>query len=1129
MAVLIGCQSNPTAPDIDSQVWDTASSEPASGGVRQCLGYYSIAVDTKTLEAEPIPLRSAELHLNLTGILNTTMGIGVVGVPSESDPANGYISLNITLTHPFATKPQLSGFDVKGILMTPGTLSISPLVFADIDETRLKNADGYTRWWNPTEFTAPGMFGYIHGNLANAMGGQLTATVNPYKLFADRLEAMDSLSWVSGEPLDSDLGRAVFRAGSSNTRRYQIQFPMDPGPKVVYGYAVDCSWDSPDPNPPGEVPDDFPMAANQPEAYRVVLQPTLNSLYYDSESGTFGGVLKLLVNVHDWQGQAVADIPSEISAVKIFAPDLMPDAVDGVFWNETEFKARYTADLFGLTTPSEAGDTLIVARIGSTGGPMYDQGLGVPAPASNVSAWQVTELEIVDPECSVDANNLIEEAFTLDLVNATVDQLCSPTDYQDYFKMDFPLGHAISGDVTLYCDAEPTKLALYREEDLLTEVTVSGGSAAIDLEDFDVMPGVYHLRVRTETSDRAFLYAIEPNITLEDVTPNAVMVKAPGFYFDPEWVTLRGDYAYASSDNGFWICDYTDPLQPEVLSFLPVNVKSKPVLTFPYLYFHEMLPSNEHRINMIDVSNPLDPVLHEDLLTYSGWPCEMAVEPDWLYVCVIEVADNNIYIYDIATDKLAPTQYTMFTTFAEPRAMDFTYSDISSDYWLTFIDTDRRTTFFNITDKDNITAPSYIQYAAGYVLYDLTTDGKYAYTIHKNSIDEYWLACNSISLAVPQFEGQVQLVYPSMAMDFDNDNVYVASNSQTIYMYDVTDPTDPNPLWSFGTANDNYDVSADDDLVIFSNRPAGLQGRTIPEVGTPENTGRLWGLADPNHMVIDGNYLYTTESQSNYGAVKCVDISDPWNPVMMCEMTGPNLMNFIDVEGDRAILRVSSMEFYTVNASDPSNLTIEIFCNSGKLITCIGLTYDALYVGFSDSTITTIALNNWPNLGAAFPFSVSGVTECIKFNGSFMYVMTPGVVEIYSIVDPMTPTLLNTYTPLAPPENIVVDGDYLYIATVGSLEIADISDPMSPTFVASEPHPDAPHGEYIGVGNQFAVLQPYWTTPPTVMRVWPPDDPVVVGPLYSTDYGIKPNQVLLHDGYYYELDTGRAIRVWDVY
>jgi hypothetical protein len=54
------------------------------------------------------------------------------------------------------------------------------------------------------------MFGYTQGNLTGTPSSLLTATVNPFKLFADILGPNDSLAFVSDEPLDNPEGRAVF-------------------------------------------------------------------------------------------------------------------------------------------------------------------------------------------------------------------------------------------------------------------------------------------------------------------------------------------------------------------------------------------------------------------------------------------------------------------------------------------------------------------------------------------------------------------------------------------------------------------------------------------------------------------------------------------------------------------------------------------------------------------------------------------------------------------------------------------------------------------------------------------------------------------------------------------------------
>jgi len=78
-------------------------------------------------------------------------------------------------------------------------------------------------------------------------------------------------------------------------------------------------------------------------------------------------------------------------------------------------------------------------------------------------------------------------------------------------------------------------------------------------------------------------------------------------------------------------------------------------------------------------------------------------------------------------------------------------------------------------------------------------------------------------------------------------------------------------------------------------------------------------------------------------------------------------------------------------------------------------------------------------------------------------------------------------------------------------------------------NPDAPNGEYIAVEDLFAIVQPYWTSPPNVISIWPPDSPTVLGPLYGVENATKPNQVLINNGYYYELGPDIGLRIWDLY
>ena len=76
------------------------------------------------------------------------------------------------------------------------------------------------------------------------------------------------------------------------TETFTIQIP--PG-GLKFGYSVDASWELPDPNPPQNVPDDFPITANSIEAYRI-------SAHVSEGLTEYGGSATCEIDIFDWQG-----------------------------------------------------------------------------------------------------------------------------------------------------------------------------------------------------------------------------------------------------------------------------------------------------------------------------------------------------------------------------------------------------------------------------------------------------------------------------------------------------------------------------------------------------------------------------------------------------------------------------------------------------------------------------------------------------------------------------------------------------------------------------------------------------------------------------------------------------------
>lgn len=262
-------------------------------------GLYQATLDTVAETIDIIPLREANLHLNILRIMEPGGTYGWFQLASGFTWNTGMTELDfdMSLTNPLFDMDQFSAFDMKVIIITKGTLggfSNSGFTMSSLSEMRLKNADGYTRWWNPTEFVGNNFMSYTDGALGFKHADyNLTSTLNGYKYFADDLGKDDTLDMLVPAT------RGFFRAGSTNLRHFKFWLPTLPA-SLVFNYSIDVSWAPPVPDPPVNLPDDFPPEANQAEPWLVTATETLNELFYEPGSGDNGGQLVLDVNIYDW-------------------------------------------------------------------------------------------------------------------------------------------------------------------------------------------------------------------------------------------------------------------------------------------------------------------------------------------------------------------------------------------------------------------------------------------------------------------------------------------------------------------------------------------------------------------------------------------------------------------------------------------------------------------------------------------------------------------------------------------------------------------------------------------------------------------------------------------------------------
>ena len=307
MVVALSCAGgSPTSPSAGEEHAPTLqAADRLHVGQTRLWGWYEVYVDVVDSEVVAVPNRHAMFTANVVNFINSSpvnMSFQINQIDVEPDYTD--VDIDVSLTHPFPGLNQYDGYDVRGVFMGNGSASlitggmIYPL--PGTDQCMLPDPlggnggpDGYTRWFNFTEFSQGGMplFQYTQGKLASP-GFDGTATLCPYKYFADGLGKDEDLwTWLGANPA----GHGVFTAGAMNTRNYYIRFPGYTG--VKFGYAIVADWGGTDP---------ASHPSNAPEA--VACSVTDQSDVWYAAPADKGGSIKLDISLWDWDSIPSGDV-----------------------------------------------------------------------------------------------------------------------------------------------------------------------------------------------------------------------------------------------------------------------------------------------------------------------------------------------------------------------------------------------------------------------------------------------------------------------------------------------------------------------------------------------------------------------------------------------------------------------------------------------------------------------------------------------------------------------------------------------------------------------------------------------------------------------------------------------------
>jgi len=288
---ILGCSSGTDMPSTPDVMLPEHSGEMSN---RALLGFWQGIIDPDGETIDFVKMRETSLHLNALVFLESPP---LVNVTLDSLEFNGdVIEADIGLRHPFTGLDQFTGFDVCGLFISNGSVNSfadTDLVMSGEGETRLLNPDGYSRWWNPSEFPVNDgtIFSYNDGLLGTPDSiADFNNTLNGYKYFCDDLDdPNDPMTDVT------QAKRGLFSAGQKNVRHYTIKLGTS---GLIFNYAIDACWQFPKGSSPWTVPDDFGPNANRPEAWNISVTEVTNTLWNDGNE--MGGNLTLSIDVYDW-------------------------------------------------------------------------------------------------------------------------------------------------------------------------------------------------------------------------------------------------------------------------------------------------------------------------------------------------------------------------------------------------------------------------------------------------------------------------------------------------------------------------------------------------------------------------------------------------------------------------------------------------------------------------------------------------------------------------------------------------------------------------------------------------------------------------------------------------------------
>lgn len=174
-----------------------------------------------------------------------------------------------------------------------------------------------------------------------------------------------------------------------------------------------------------------------------------------------------------------------------------------------------------------------------------------------------------------------------------------------------------------------------------------------------------------------------------------------------------------------------------------------------------------------------------------------------------------------------------------------------------------------------------------------------------------------------------------------------------------------------------------------------------------------------------------------------LDVSDPTRPARLGYVVFPNLVDDVDMAGERAYVQVEGHGLHLVDVSDPVAPVDLGSIDLPQPIKSFGVRDQIAYIVIEDDGVGVFDISD-----PAQPIELHRLktdASMLVVTGSYLHLRKPGGVAMFDIADPANPVEVGTYALPGPLQGVVVRDNLAYVVDTAALRLFDISDPANPT------------------------------------------------------------------------------------